>query len=281
MSDEIILGTAQFGMPYGVTNALGIPDDKELSEIFDVAQRLNISTLDTATVYGNSHQRIGRNSAKPFQIITKLPAGVDASDVYSCVKNILQELQQDKLYGVLLHSQEDLSRPRFDSVLRELQELKKRGLVENIGASVYELSNHLPIFRSGKLDIVQLPLNVLDNRASESIYRLKEVCPTLKIHCRSVFLQGALVSCSSALPKKLSTLIDAVDDFKSHCDRNNIEAGSAALKFVFDHPIDAVVVGVTCANELLEIESWLNQAKFMTLSYPGRPFNEQFDPRNW
>ena len=58
--NKIILGTAQFGMNYGINNSMGVPEDKDVSSILDYAHKNGINTLDTAIAYGNSEERLGK-----------------------------------------------------------------------------------------------------------------------------------------------------------------------------------------------------------------------------
>ena len=48
MLKNIILGTAQFGMDYGITNSKGILKEKDCINILEEAKRLGINILDTA-----------------------------------------------------------------------------------------------------------------------------------------------------------------------------------------------------------------------------------------
>ena len=54
------MGTAQFGMDYGVTNNSGMIDKLEIKEILKEATNLGITFLDTAQAYGNSECLIGK-----------------------------------------------------------------------------------------------------------------------------------------------------------------------------------------------------------------------------
>ena len=42
---KLIIGTAQFGMPYGIANLKGQIDENEISKILDIAQDNNIYIL--------------------------------------------------------------------------------------------------------------------------------------------------------------------------------------------------------------------------------------------
>ena len=70
----IILGTAQFGLDYGVTNSLGKISFNQVCEILAYAHQQKITTLDTSTQYGDAEQVIGQAAktlGTEFNIITK------------------------------------------------------------------------------------------------------------------------------------------------------------------------------------------------------------------
>ena len=71
---DIVLGTAQFGLDYGVSNSGGEISDDELSRILDYARKYGVQYLDTANVYGDSEIRIGEmcELTKAFGLITKI-----------------------------------------------------------------------------------------------------------------------------------------------------------------------------------------------------------------
>ena len=44
-SNKIILGSAQWGMNYGVSNKIGIPSDSELNKIIKTAKKKQYNTI--------------------------------------------------------------------------------------------------------------------------------------------------------------------------------------------------------------------------------------------
>ena len=55
---KLALGTAQFGMEYGVANQSGKPSQKGMRSILDLAWDHGMHTIDTAKAYGNSEETI-------------------------------------------------------------------------------------------------------------------------------------------------------------------------------------------------------------------------------
>ena len=55
MAAKLCLGTVQFGMRYGVHNALGRqPTDAEAFAVLDAARDAGIDAFDTASAYGTA-----------------------------------------------------------------------------------------------------------------------------------------------------------------------------------------------------------------------------------
>ena len=53
---KIALGSAQFGMKYGVASSNKQVGENALEDILNIAWKANILFLDTAKVYGNSEK---------------------------------------------------------------------------------------------------------------------------------------------------------------------------------------------------------------------------------
>ena len=70
---KIALGTAQFGLDYGVSNNSGKVSYNETKLILKKAKKFKICTLDTAMSYGNCEKILGDIGVSNFNLITKLP----------------------------------------------------------------------------------------------------------------------------------------------------------------------------------------------------------------
>ena len=67
------LGTAQWGLSYGVSNQSGQTTQDEVTRILDFARISGIKFIDTARTYGEAEQVLGSNDLTDFNIITKMP----------------------------------------------------------------------------------------------------------------------------------------------------------------------------------------------------------------
>ena len=82
MSAQLCLGTAQFGMNYGITNKSGQVSIENVKKIIEYAESSNIMFLDTAQSYGNVEYILNKvlKSNNKFQIISKLYTSFDLKE---------------------------------------------------------------------------------------------------------------------------------------------------------------------------------------------------------
>lgn len=164
---KMILGTVQLGMPYGVNNTDGKPGMQEAMNILDYAYHNGISMLDTASAYGNSEEIIGRyikynDDKSRFKICTKLPVDIEAIHIPDYYEQSRERLHVDIFDVYYLHRFEQC---KNENILEQLNQLKRKGNIKNIGISVYQpdeleyIVDHL----SDVVDVVQIPFSVFDN----------------------------------------------------------------------------------------------------------------------
>lgn len=193
---KIVLGTAQLGLDYGINNQKGKPSVQEAVNILDCAFQNGIRYLDTASVYGNSEEIIGRYikcKGNVFKICTKLPAIAEETDVLNSFEESRNRLFADSIYIYYLHKFEQCKQA---AILRRLVLLQKEGFIENIGISIYEPEELRYIVEnlSSVVDVVQIPFNMLNSARwlqQGNLIKAKE--KGIKIYVRSVFLQGLLL----------------------------------------------------------------------------------------
>ena len=75
---KLALGTAQFGLPYGIANQIGRVSFGEGGAILRLARSAGIDTIDTAIAYGGSEDRLGEIGVTDWKVISKLPAVPEA-----------------------------------------------------------------------------------------------------------------------------------------------------------------------------------------------------------
>lgn len=256
---KIALGTVQLGLPYGINNSHGIPDNQEIKQIFDVASNLGINFLDTAMDYGDSEMKIGEFSSNRFNVVTKLPEvplgnKYDKSWLIESVNSSLSKLRTNTVYGILLHRPSQLFEPFGAKLYEDLMSLKSENLIKKIGISIYEPSELDKILAYFDFDIIQSPFNILDNRLLTSGWLQRLNSRQVEVHIRSVFLQGLLLMDSKLRPLKFNNWEKVWVRYENWLRENNATNIEACLSFVNSfEEINKVIVGVDNKNQLIEI----------------------------
>lgn len=258
---RIALGTAQFGLPYGIANQDGQITRLVAKTMLQLAAGKGVDMLDTAIAYGESEMCLGEIGTQGFKLVTKLPAipdgCVDASGwAKKQVAGSLSRLGVSAMYGLLLHRPHQLLEPGGEAIYQVLQELKKTGQIQKVGISIYapnELEELIPQYR---FDLVQAPLNLVDRRLHTSgwLQRLKD--DGVEIHTRSAFLQGLLLMPQDSIPDKFLPWADLWGKWHDWLSHHAVSAVHACLAFPLSFPeITRVVVGADSVSQLEQIIS--------------------------
>ena len=264
LTKKLILGTAQFGQNYGITNVTGKVSEVEIKSIFRNARLNQIHTLDTASTYGDSEPVLGNIGVSDFDVITKLPSlGSATSDCYEIYKKSiegsLKDLKMSRIDTVLLHRPEELISSYGDTIYNALHKLKDDGLVDRIGISIYSPELLDNIYPKYFFDVIQAPLNIFDRRIISSgwLGRLSEM--GVSVIARSVFLQGILLSQVNDLPAYFSKWRPLFMQWIEFYQENGLSALEASLQFIVQvQEIDKIIVGVESEHQLTEIVRVIN-----------------------
>ena len=257
---KIALGTAQFGLDYGVANDNGQISHVEAEKILDFAWSSGIDTLDTAIGYGDSEERLGQVGVEKWRIVSKLPGlsglNEEPSDwIKKSVEMSLKKLGITSLTGFLLHRPLDLLSADGQVVYRVLNELKSQGVIDKIGVSVCDGPTDLDaIWSDFPCDMVQSPLNLLDRRLITSGWAERLKKHGVEVHTRSAFLQGVLLMERRRRPAYFDEWKSLWDEWHKWLDDVDQTPLQACLNFSLALPqIDRVVVGVDSVRHLREV----------------------------
>ena len=257
------LGTAQFGMDYGVSNKQGQTPPHEVENILALADEAGIDVLDTAAGYGNSESVLGK--ALPanhhFRIVTKSPVfksdkinASHADTLISVFNRSLENLRQDSLYALLIHDADDLLAPGGELLIEAMRKLAASGRVKRIGVSVYTANQVERLLGLFTPDVVQIPINPFDQRliVSGHLEKLKNL--GVEIHARSIFLQGLLLLEPRSLPSYFEPIKEHFKQYLRFIHMNGLTKLQAAMLFVTQiQQLDKILLGVCSTGQLVEI----------------------------
>lgn len=249
---KIVLGTVQLGLPYGINNAQGKPNDEEAFRILDLAIQNNISLLDTADAYGNATEVIGaylyRNPSVKVQIINKFID--DNISLRVKFEKSLKLLSSNSLYAYMYHRFSDYRSGKFANDLIRLKEEKK---INKIGVSVYSLQELEEVTADITIDLIQLPLSPFDYSNEKQKLVKQAKAAGKEIHVRSVFLQGLLFKTPDQLTGNLKSLYEPLKKFHEIVRSFQLNVRQLCLNYAVHKPeIDHVLIGVETTTQLHE-----------------------------
>lgn len=260
---QIGLGTVQFGLDYGISNTQGKTSSEEVKRILDFAKAQKVKVLDTAALYGNSEEVLGSilSVDDSFQVVTKTPHFKNTLTTYAHGEQLkqdfyisLKKLNLNKIYALLIHNAQDLLAENAEYLFDAMQELKSKGLVSKVGVSVYSAEQIDEIMDRYSIDVIQLPVNVFDQRLVQNgkLSQLKK--SGVEIHARSIFLQGLLLMKPDNLGPYFYDFKPHVEHYHQQLDAYSLTPLQAALAYAEStEMIDHAIVGVTNVTELDEI----------------------------
>ena len=292
---KLCLGSAQFGSAYGITNGSGAVSSPEVARILSYAAENSITTVDTAQAYGNAEKVLGAStpSSDVFEFTSKLSP---QSDLFFTLESIpqwektffhtLDNLKVDYLHTFFVHDISDLSKDGSNHLRSWILSLKDRGLIKNIGISIYE-SADLEEVDLSMVDVVQLPYSVYDQRmlANGTLKMLRT--NNIQVHARSVFLQGLLLTSPDSWPEWVpKSERDHHRAFVSAVKCSNTTLLHSSLYFAFSQPLlDYIVVGFCSLPQLEDtvsiIRSFSDELLLSLDDWSLSASSILLDPRRW
>lgn len=256
---KLALGTVQFGVDYGISNTNGKVSLENVEEVLEFAKDNDITTIDTASLYGCSEEVLGKFDLEDFDVVTKtvkIDKTLDRHQNFERFKEGFYASQKKlgyiQLHGLMFHEANDLLDPQGLALWDLIDDFKQKDYVRKIGVSVYSPEQLENILKLVNIDIVQLPLNILDQRFLPILPKLKE--KNIEVHTRSTFLQGLLFMDSN----KINPYFEPIKPILEKLPQDRLGAALGFAKIV--NEVDKIVVGVTNKKELQEICSQYNNS---------------------
>lgn len=255
MIERLILGSANFGMDYGIACGRRLTEEK-VFQILDKAWQEGIRWIDTAQAYQKAEEVIGaymRKRKRAFNVITKLPHASYKSykDIKVKVLESIKRLGVERIEVLLLHSFKTFEEKQ-EIISESFERLKEEGLIEDYGVSVYHVSEVFEFFKVlRKPFAVEFPANVFDRRFIKNLKEFKEL--KLKLLARSVFLQGLFFLPEEKLTGIFTAIRDKVLSLKKRAELLGIPLSCLCLMFVWQYrEIEGIILGVDSLKQLEE-----------------------------
>lgn len=259
---KLCLGMVQFGMDYGINNKRGKPSKENAFYMLDLAIDSGIKKLDTAFAYGNAEELLGeyftkKRNLQNVEVITKLrpnildfESGSPQKIVREALCKSLDRMCVSNVDGFLLHTPEYIYN---EDILDGLEKVKKEGLTNHIGISIYEIKDGVEAIKTGMIDYIQLPYSVLDQRGMKEGFLKMAKSNGVQVYCRSAFLQGLVMMEPEKIPDYMNKSKEYVNVFDNICKKYEVDKVTALLHFVIDNEyIDYLVFGVDTQEQLIE-----------------------------
>ena len=254
------VGTAQFGLDYGISNISGKTSLKEVRSILKIATENGVDVLDTAYSYGDSESVIGKclPEQNRFRIIIKTPSfkksrytAADGNTIKSAFYESLERLRLSSVAGLLIHHADNVLAEGGELLCDAMHELKSKGLVEKIGFSVYSGEQIDKLLDLYDFEMIQVPVNVLDQRLIKGGELKKLRNKGIEVHARSIFLQGLLLMEPDNLHSFFDPIKPVINKYKDFIISRGLTPVEGAINFIASMPeIDYIIVGVNTAAQL-------------------------------
>ena len=269
----LALGTAPCGQSKTV-------DTRSVIAIVNEALDLGVNYLDSARIYGNSEEAIGkalRGRRDEAFLTTKVWAD-DAEKARKSFEQSLRELQTDFVDLVFVHSVGNREVDRVtadDGALKYLLGQKEAGKARYVGISGHSRSpSFVPLLESGDIDVAMLAMNFVDRYT----YKFEsQVLPVANRHnvgvaCMKVFggIRGGFSKYGGPNPGS-----QMAEKYFSHAVRYAMELPGVATLVIGPHTVEQLRENVRMVKDAQP----LTDAERSDLDNIGKQLAAQWGPR--
>ena len=275
--NKLILGTAQFGKPYGISNNQKTRmKNKEILKILKYSKN-KIKEIDTAIDY-NINRNI-QNNLGNFIFNTKVDYNFFYKNINEIKSIFLRMSKSIKINILFIRDLENNLNER--KIFEKINFLKKKKIIKKIGISVYSYENLTKLYKLIKFDVIQVPINIFDNRCDKlKSFILKN---NIEVHARSIFLQGLFFFNFEDLKKKKMILFKKpLSNLRSFQKKLRFNIYDIALSHVFKKSyVKKVIIGVHNISQLKKILNFNYVDKMKKINNLNINDNALIDPRLW
>lgn len=250
INSKLILGSAQFGMSYGINNLYGKPNKLQINEILNFARSKGVKYIDTAEGYGSAEKNLGKyniDNFNSFKFNTKFKK--QKNSLKKQLSKTLKLLNIKQIETYFFHNYEDFY--QNSKIFEELIDLKNEKLIKNIGISIYDNKEFKSAIEHEQIDVIQTPYNLLDNYSKRGNLIKKSKYLGKKIQARSLFLQGLFFKPLKFLNKQFDPLKPYLKTINEYSIEYQISIESICLQYAMKNDlIDYFIIGVESLEQL-------------------------------
>jgi aryl-alcohol dehydrogenase-like predicted oxidoreductase len=264
--ERLILGSVQLGLPYGVANKTGQPDQKNATKIIESAWAAGVKEFDTAQGYGDAEAVLGKafrelGISNDVSVINKFAHQIDHLNENLMLKELeksLNKLGVSHFSSMMLHSESLLS--KWNEGLGDIfQRFVQSQKIGSVGISIYSPENALKALEQEGIAFIQIPGNVIDRRFERlGVFDFANAREK-KVYIRSVFLQGLLLMTPKEIPVKMQYAAPTVEKFVLLSRKLGLTREEIALGFIKDgYPECQILLGVDSVTHLRKnLAAWV------------------------
>lgn len=184
---------------------------------------------------------------------------------------------------VLFHNFKDFLNNSFrNRIIKECKNYR----IKKIGVSIYKNDQIDKIFKVREINVVQLPLNIIDRHFLENqiIDKLKK--KKIEIHIRSIFLQGLLLINKKKINKNFPQLEKNIKILRKLAQINKVTVNELCLMWALSlKKINKIIIGIDDISQLKKNLDILRMKKKLKKKYLINKIefknSKILDPRNW
>ncbi len=246
--NKLIIGTANFNNAYGIKNQFKRLSNNQKKLIINYLKSKKKLVFDTAQAYENEKYFGKINFQKKIYTKVKFKRNTNLS-----ISKSFTDLKTKKIHGIMFHNVKDLKGKKGVERFNFLKKLKDSKMIKQIGISIYKPEEIKYFYKKFKIDFIQIPLNVFDQRLIYSAWfkRLKK--KKIEIHARSIFLQGLLLLKKKDLPKKFLMFKKIFDKWYKWNKEHNLNQLESCLEFIHKQKVNKIVIGIDNLEQLKKI----------------------------
>lgn len=265
---KFTIGTNQLGEAYGI-GTLGKPSYEEAQSMLEYALDFGINIFDTGPNYGDSEEIIGNflnhHPGSGVYVVTKLDYYLYNKNIWQDKKAILKKIRADvdlsckrlgleKLPVYLIHNESKRTIFENDEAMFDiLLKIKSEGKIGSFGMSVYTDDELKKCIEDERVEVVQIPYNILDRRLSLSGLLKMAKKRGIAVFARSTYLQGMLTMGSQRIPEFLGEAVKYIEELNIIAKKSNRSIKELCLKYVLSvEGIDSIVVGINSIGQIRE-----------------------------